>query len=102
VPRPVTSDSPETGPFPPPDLTWLNRQLKFRPAPEQGLERAFSFDARELGAEAEMDDCPKGDVSVRVSPKIELFRSLVRPRIHVGRGHLGRTKVSLSRGMSTW
>src|SRR5262252_1583059 len=43
------------------DFGFVHRQLEFRPAPEQGLQRAGSLDARELMAKAEMNSGAEGN-----------------------------------------
>src|SRR5262249_57232096 len=56
------------------DFGFVHRQLEFRPAPEQGLQRAGSLDARALMAKAEMNSGAEGNMAVRLSLEIELLR----------------------------
>ncbi len=53
------------------------------------MQRAFALDARELVAEAEMNPGAEGDVAVRLSREIELFRMSVGFRIEVCRRQHG-------------
>jgi hypothetical protein len=77
-PRLPSRAVPEARSWPPPDLYRPNRQREFRPAPEQGLKRALSLDARELKSEAEMNARAESDMAVRVPLEIEPLRSLVK------------------------
>src|SRR3984893_12690428 len=70
------------------DLRLIDRQLQFRPAPEQGLQRARSLDTRELMAEAKVNSGAEGQMPVRPALEIELLGSFVCLRIEVcGRQH---------------
>src|SRR6266511_3145611 len=77
------------------DLGFVDRQLQFRPAPEQSLQRACSLDARELMAQAIMNSGAEGDVPVRLSLEIEFLRMHVRSRIQVGGRQHGNDLLTL-------
>src|SRR6516162_1679909 len=65
------------------DFGFVDRQLEFRPAPEQGLQCAGSLYARELMAKAEMNPGAEGNMAVRLSLEIELLWICVRLWIQV-------------------
>jgi hypothetical protein len=56
------------------DLGFVHRQLQFGPAPEQGLQRTRSLDARQLMAKAKVNSGAEGDMPVRLSREIKLLR----------------------------
>src|SRR5262245_61061043 len=70
-------------PLAPPDLPFIDGQVQLRPAPEQGLQRAYPLDARELMAEAEMDAGAEGHMPIRLALEIELLRMRIGLRIEV-------------------
>jgi hypothetical protein len=74
-------DGPHARAFAPLDPRFVDSQLKFRPALEQGLQRANSLDARELMAEAEVNAGAEGNMPVRLALEIELLRVRIGPRM---------------------
>src|SRR5262249_56745194 len=78
----------------PSDLGLIDRELQFRPAPEQGFERACSLDARELMAQTKMNSGAEGKMPVRPPGKVEFLGIFICLRIEVGgdqHGHDVRT-----------
>src|SRR5262249_54101393 len=84
-----TLDRPQARPLAPFDLRFVDRQLQSRPAPEQGLERASSLDARQLMAKAKMNSGAEGDMPVWLALEVELLRMDIGLRIQI-RGHQHR------------
>jgi len=89
-------DGLEARPLAPFDLGFINRQLQFRPAPEQSLQRAYALKARQLMAEAKMNPSTESEMAVRLSREIELFRMWICLRIEVGSRQHGHDLVALS------
>lgn len=75
---------PEALALSPANLRIVDRERKFRPAAEQGFQRADSFDTRELVAQAKMNPGPEGDMPIGLSRKVELLRMLIGPRVEIG------------------
>src|SRR5882757_8883061 len=73
----------EARPLAPFDLRFVRRQLQSWPAPEQGLERASSLDARQLMTEAKMNSGAERDMPVWLALEIEPLRMDIGVRIEV-------------------
>src|SRR5262245_291144 len=83
-----TFDRLHARPLAPFDLRVVDRELQAWPAPEQSLERARSFNARQLMAKAEMNSGAESDMPVWLALEIELLRMDIGVRIEVrGRQH---------------
>ena len=74
----------ETRPLAPFDLLFINGQREFRPAPEQSLQSAYAFKARELMAKTKMNSGAECEMPVWLAREIKLFRVGIRLRIEVG------------------
>ena len=65
------------------------------------LDNGDSLKSRQLGAEAEMWSVAKGEVPVRLSPRVEVVALIIRRGVTVGRAEDERNAVAFSNGDAT-